>query len=120
MTQITCDQADIEKNKVMAILAYIFFLIPLLVAKDSKFAKYHTNQGLILFLFGFGGSIALFIVNIILMFIPVIGWLLGMVLSLGLLGAILAGIIIGIKNSIDGVCAPLPVIGNLFTIIKCD
>ena len=44
------DAADIEKNKLMAVLAYIIFLIPLLAAKDSPFAKYHTNQGLVLFL----------------------------------------------------------------------
>ena len=49
------DAQDIEKNKVMAVLAYILFFIPLLAAKDSKFARFHTNQGLVLFL---GGIIA--------------------------------------------------------------
>ncbi len=45
------DPEDVEKNKAMAILAYIIFFIPLLAAKESKFAMYHANQGLNLFLF---------------------------------------------------------------------
>ena len=61
------DAQDIEKNKVMALLAYIIFLIPLLAAKDSKFARFHTNQGLVLFL---GGIIAS-----VVAVIPVIGWI---------------------------------------------
>lgn len=42
------DKADVEQNKVMAILAYfgILVLIPILAAKDSKFARFHANQGL--------------------------------------------------------------------------
>src|SRR5471030_1450735 len=39
---------DVEKNKVFGILAYLgpLCLVPILVAKDSPFAKYHANQGL--------------------------------------------------------------------------
>ena len=45
-------RADIEQNKVFAILAYlgILFLVPLLAAPQSPFARYHTNQGIILFI----------------------------------------------------------------------
>ena len=44
------DPADVNGNKLMAILAYlgILVLIPLFAAKESKFARFHTNQGLIL------------------------------------------------------------------------
>ena len=53
-------QDDIEKNKVMAVLAYfgILVLIPIFAAKDSKFARFHANQGLVLALNngGFGGN----------------------------------------------------------------
>jgi uncharacterized membrane protein len=41
---------DVEKFKGMAILAYICFLIPLLAAPQSKFARFHANQGLLSFL----------------------------------------------------------------------
>lgn len=86
----------------MAILAYILFFIPLLVAKQSRFAMYHANQGLILFL----GVVAL---NIASMIIPVIGWLLiGPLANLGVF--ILA--ILGIVNAAKGRCKPLPLIGG--------
>ena len=42
------DPADIEANKPMAILSYIWFLfiVPLVAAPQSKFARFHANQGL--------------------------------------------------------------------------
>ncbi|EKD47008.1 MAG: hypothetical protein ACD_66C00259G0004, partial [uncultured bacterium] len=45
------DKKDIEDNKVLAALSYIFILcfVPLLLARDSKFAQYHAKQGLVLF-----------------------------------------------------------------------
>ncbi len=39
---------DISKNRVMAIFAYILFLIPLFAAKESRYARFHTNQGMII------------------------------------------------------------------------
>ena len=62
------DSADIEQNKVMAVLAYIgpLVLVPILAAKDSKFAKFHANQGLTLFICSFVYCIAVFIISFIL------------------------------------------------------
>jgi len=96
------EQADFEKNKVMAILAYIFFLIPLLAAKESPFAMYHANQGLLLFI----SAIA---VNIIGSFIPVIGWLL--IIPFGNL-TVLVFCVLGIINAANGKKQPLPLIGG--------
>ncbi|HWJ03729.1 MAG TPA: hypothetical protein VNU93_08615 [Verrucomicrobiae bacterium] len=101
------EQTDVEKNKVYAVLAYLIFFIPLLAAKDSKFATYHANQGLILFL-------AALIINVAGSIIPVIGWFL--ILPLGDL-AILVLAIMGILKAVNGQMAPLPLIGK-FTIIK--
>ncbi len=99
------DAQDIEKNKVMAVLAYILFFIPLLAAKDSKFARFHTNQGLVLFL---GGIIAS-----VVAVIPVIGWIIAPIA--GLVITVLA--IIGILNALNGKAKELPVIGK-FKILK--
>ena len=46
------DPDDAEKNKIFGILAYlgILCLVPIFAAKDSPFAKYHANQGLVLLL----------------------------------------------------------------------
>lgn len=99
------DAQDIEKNKVMAVLAYILFFIPLLAAKDSKFARFHTNQGLVLFL---GGIIASVVAAI-----PVIGWIIAPIA--GLVITVLA--VIGIINALNGRAKELPVIGK-FKILK--
>ena len=43
---------DVEANKGMAALSYVWVLclIPLLGKKDSKFAQFHAKQGLVLFI----------------------------------------------------------------------
>ncbi|TNJ59525.1 hypothetical protein FE784_37210 [Paenibacillus hemerocallicola] len=104
---VSFDQSDIEKNKVMGILAYILFFVPLLAARESRFAMYHANQGLILFLVALG-------VNIVGGVIPVIGALL--IIPLGNL-CVFVLMILGIINAANGKQAPLPLIGN-FQIIK--
>ena len=43
---------DIEKNKVVAALAYIIFFLPLMVCPESPFGKFHANQGLVLLIVG--------------------------------------------------------------------
>ena len=105
------DAADIQKNKTMAMLAYLIFFLPLLTdAKDSPFAKYHANQGLLLLI----TAIVLNIITYILGFIPILGWIVQVVVSL----AILALFIMGLINANNGKKEPLPVIGTLATIIK--
>jgi len=108
---------DAQDNKIMGVLAYlgILFLVPLLAAKDSPFAKYHANQGVILFIY----AIAVFIVGMILSVLlgtiglGTIGWLLSLLLNL----SVLVFVIIGIINALNGEKKPLPLIGN-FEIIK--
>lgn len=109
---------DAQENKTMAILAYILFFIPLLTGahKSSPFAKFHTNQGTVLFIAGVAWSIVYSILAFILAFIPYIGWALAMLI--GLLSFIfLVFAIMGIVNAVNGVMKPLPLIGK-FTVIK--
>lgn len=96
------DPEDIKKNKVMAVLSYIgiLVLIPILCAKDSKFARFHANQGLVLF-----------IIEIIA--IPVLGlifkgWILR-ILSI----ICFAFAVIGIVYAVQGKAKELPVLGNI-------
>lgn len=94
---------DINKNKGMAVLAYIIFLIPLLAARESNFAKFHTNQGLVLFITG----VAL---NIISQIVPsAIYFILSPLANLALL--VLA--ILGIVSAAKGEAKPLPIIGDI-------
>jgi uncharacterized membrane protein len=112
---------DVEQNKVFAVLSYLppfLFLVPLLAARQSKFAMYHCNQGIVLTLAAFVVSLANMILDHILVFIPFLGWLLMAVLSMGIFIGIIVLVIMGIINAAGGVCKPLPLIGNRFTLVK--
>ena len=105
-TVVAFDSADIEKNKTIAGLAYIIFFLPLLACPDSKYGRYHANQALILFIASVGGTI-------ILSIIPIIGWLLLPVFSIG----ILVFAIMGLINGLGGKAKELPLIGK-FKLLK--
>ena len=109
------EQADIkdaQDNKVMAVLAYIIFLIPLLAAKESPFARYHTNQGLVLFIAAVAYSIVYSILSAIIL---AISWRLYFILTIiGLVGIVfLVLAIVGILNAVNGRMKPLPIIGGI-------
>ncbi len=99
-----------QEEIIFSALAYvgILFLIPLIVAKDSKFALYHANQGLTLFLAELiAGFVALILTPILIGFLlwPLI-WLVSLVMM-----------IVGIMNVSAKQTKPLPLIGNI-TLIK--
>ena len=105
---------DAEKNKVVSLLSYIWilWLVPFLAAKDSKLAKFHANQGLLLFII----ETALGIVNAILGGIPVLGVIIGIIC--GVAGIVcLVYAILGIVNAVQGKAKEIPFIGNI-TLIK--
>lgn len=103
----------------MAVLAYfgILVLIPILAAKESKFARFHANQGLILLITGVAYSIFVQVVIKIVSFISyVLAGIVGIALGLAwLLLLVLA--IIGIINAVKGEFKQLPLIGQ-FQILK--
>lgn len=110
------DAADINNNKVMAILAYIgiLVLVPLLAAKESKFARFHTNQGLVLWILSLACSIVMSIVTSVATIIGL--WPLSLVTSLvsGAVGIItLVFMILGIVNAATGKAKELPLIGSI-------
>lgn len=102
---------DIEKNKILSLFSYISFLfiIPLIAAPESKYAKFHINQGILLLIttaicelllaiFSFhelGHDIAETIVDI----------------------GLLCFMIYGIVNAVNGRAKRLPIIGR-FTLLK--
>ena len=122
--EVIPDPADVEKNKVFAILAYlgILVLVPILAAKDSPFARYHANQGLILFVGAIAAAISMVIIIFILGHIPFLGTIavccLGPIVWVVFMLACLVFTVLGILNAVGGKMKPLPVIGTLITIIK--
>lgn len=116
-------QQDVEQNKVMAVLAYfgILVLIPILAAKESKFARFHANQGLILLITGVATGVVYSIFVLVVIKIEsfisyVLAGIVGIALGLAwLLLLVLA--IIGIINAVKGEFKQLPLIGQ-FQILK--
>jgi len=108
--ELQADPDDAERNKGMAIIAYILFFVPILTGdhKKSPFVMYHTNQGTILFI----ASVAVMTVSSILIVL-----IIGMVLMPLCAIASLVFFIIGIINVVNGRMKPLPLIGK-YTIIK--
>lgn len=108
------DPADVEKNKAMGVLAYLSWLvlIPIFAAKDSKFARFHANQGLVLLIASAIFGVARWILSEILF---AISWRLYFVtIIISLFGLVfLALAIIGIVNAATGKAKELPVIGQI-------
>ncbi len=65
------NEQEIREGKFFAIIAYISLLciITLVLKKNNKFALYHAQQGLVLFVL----EVAAFILSII----PLLSWLIG-------------------------------------------
>ncbi len=96
-----------QKNKGMAVLSYfgLLILIPVFIARNDPFVRYHINQGLVLFLV----DIICGIIGSIIGAIPVVGGII--TLALGIVIFVL--FIIGIINAVKGEMKPLPLIGGI-------
>lgn len=97
------DPNDIQQNKILAVIGYfgILFLVPLLAAQNSRFARFHANQSLVLFLAD--------IVFGIVMVIPLVGWIVGMVGCI----ATLVFQIMGIVYAATGKAKEVPLLGKI-------
>lgn len=112
------DANDVTQNKAMAILAYLgpLVLIPIFAAKGSKFARYHSNQGLLLLIACTAWSIVYSIINWIIL---AISWRLYFISSIiGIFSIVFIVLaVIGIVNAANGKAKELPVIGK-YKILK--
>lgn len=113
------DNQDAKDNKTMAILSYIWilFLIPLLTGahKESKFVKYHLNQGILLCIFAVSFAVLFNIIFSILMSSFFLWWLSWFIWLFWMVPTIYS--IIGMINVANEKCNPLPLIGKI-TILK--
>ena len=120
---------DIKDNKIFALLSYIgpLFLVPVLAAPKSKYARFHANQGLVLFLAELIIALPLRALDWLNGFIfgnfsLFYGWLsfgpalvsgvIGLLgLAVGMLALVLA--VIGVINAFQGKANELPFIGKI-------
>lgn len=110
-TQNTFNAADVQKNKVIAVIPYflpILFFLPAVCDGNSAFCKFHSNQQLTWLI----TCIVLGVVSAILGIIPVLGVLLRAVLYL----AIVSIAVILAYGTIKGKALRLPFIGSLLKI----
>jgi len=96
------ESKDATDNKVLAIVGYlgILCILPLLLAKDSAFAKFHGKQGLVLLI----TWVILSVVSIV----PILGWIIaffGYIVGLVLM-------IVGMISAAKGEMKELPWIGQ--------
>src|SRR5205807_1624970 len=106
------DAKQIEDAKLLASLGYLplllcglpTFLIPLLVAKQNRFAQFHARQAALLYLVGVGGVIAAWIVSAVFSCVGSLA-----------LAAVAAGMfvlgVIGVVNVFQGQAKELPFLG---------
>lgn len=103
------DPQDLASHRIHAVLSYfgILVLVPIFAAKDSQYAQYHANQGLVLFL-------AEFVCGIVTSLLTKLfgGGIFSFIFSLASL-AFLAFTIMGIINAVKGEKKPLPLIGGI-------
>jgi uncharacterized membrane protein/predicted RNA-binding Zn-ribbon protein involved in translation (DUF1610 family) len=127
--------ADASANKVYGIIAYIGILVLITIffaPKESKYSRYHANQGLVLLIAGaifstglsiigaiFGGiaaGAAFWTAPLTTAIFGILTGISGIILSAaGIFWLVLA--VMGIINAANGELKPLPVIGK-YTILK--
>lgn len=99
------DPADIQSSTLMSVLCYfsILVFIPIFVAKDSAYTKFHANQGLILAIVAVISSVIMKVLSFgIIEFVCSIINIAVVVLS-----------VIGIINAVNGKAKELPLIGSI-------
>ena len=102
------DPKDIEQNNIMALFCYlgILVLIPLFAVKNSRFCRFHANQGLVSIIL----SAAIGVLSSLLG--GLVHWVFFLLLSPAVV-AILALQVLGIIYAIQGKARELPIIGKI-------
>jgi len=108
-----------SEDKTVAIISYLTlvgFIIALVMYGTNKtfLGAFHLRQCLGLILVGIGGWIGLVVVNLILVFIPVVGPILALLLFWCFGLGVFVLWLIGLLAAINGECKPVPVVGAQF------
>ena len=121
------DPADVAANKGLSVLSYlgILFFIPLVAKPDSKYCKFHSNQGLVLLILEIALGIVRAILNAVISTVFVrafhVFWVASAVsgvLNLAVAAVTLGLMIYGIVNAATGKAKELPVIGQFHLLDK--
>ena len=116
-TQSETITQNTQENKVIFILSYILFFLPLIACPNSKTGRFHANQGLILLITSIVGQIAVTIISSVFLALSWRLWVIISLISWVWAIVVLVLVIIGMINANKGEQKPLPVIGK-FKLIK--
>lgn len=111
------DQGDVEKNRVLGGLGYLIFFLPLIACPGSRFGKACANQGLLALIAYLVISVAFWLLDLILGWIPVIGFIVWLVGRLCYLAVVILQLYHTFLAVSKGEFKPLPYIGS-YEIIK--
>lgn len=108
---------DISENSGFALLSYLglFLIVPLIGARDSRFARFHVNQGLCLFLALALYSILISVMLALVQWVPVLSDAFRTIYVVlqwaGIAAAVLLAAL-GIWNANHGLARDLPLVGS--------
>lgn len=107
------DPADIEQNKIISLFSYlgILILVPIFGAKNSPFALFHVNQGLAFIIANAVFNIVFGLLDYLFANVTVLGPLVALLSAIGNI-ILLALVILGIYNAVNGKAKDLPIIGT--------
>ena len=96
------DKETNDQARISSALAYLFFFVPIVMHPESKFARYHCNQGLVLLMLEFLGIVGL-------AEIPKVGGFLSFLCLLFCLFCLVRGMVLALK----GQAKRIPFFGKL-------
>ena len=96
------DKETSDQARISCAIAYLFFFVPIVMHPESKFARYHCNQGLILLILEFLGIVGL-------AEIPKVGGVLSFLCLLFCLFCLVRGMVLALR----GKAKRIPFFGKL-------
>ena len=112
MARPVFDRSDYEKNHLAGALGYVVFFVPLIVNSKSRFCRFCANQGALAWIVYAAVALIFGILNFLIGWLPLIGWLIRLAGSLIRL-ALLALMVYYGWNAYNGKAEPLPFIGGI-------
>ncbi len=114
------DTRDAAENKWIAAIAYVgpLVLVALLLGRQSPFARFHLNQGLVFAITWIVLWVVGLVTDVFLSFIPILGWMIAACIPLTLFVGWVILAVTGVLNAINGRVQPLPGIGKAFTVVR--
>lgn len=106
------DVRDFEKNRLFGALGYVAFFVPLFARPASRFGRFCANQGLLLWIAAAAVLLAFGVLNLLLGWIPLLGWLIRFARGVALLIVFAAALYYGYK-AYKGKPERLPYVGGV-------